>query len=63
MRETLPVYENILVAGVEGLTSNQFFNDIIYVKEKLKKKFMSDFNESLQGGRVSKARFREFLIQ
>ena len=63
MRETLPVYENILVAGVEGLTSNQFFNDIIYVKEKLRKKFMSDFNESLQGGRVSKARFREFLIQ
>jgi predicted Zn finger-like uncharacterized protein len=63
MRETLPVYENILVAGVEGLTSNQFFNDIIYVKEKLRKKFMSDFNESLQEGRVSKARFREFLIQ
>ena len=63
MRETLPVYENIMVAGVEDLTSNQFFNDIIYVKEKLRKKFMSDFNESLQGGRVSKARFREFLIQ
>ena len=63
MRETLPVYENIMVAGVEGLTSNQFFNDIIYVKEKLRKKFMSDFNASLQGGRVSKVRFREFLIQ
>jgi predicted Zn finger-like uncharacterized protein len=63
MRETLTVYENILVAGVEGLTSDQFFNDIIYVKEKLRKKFISDFNESLQGGRVSKARFREFLIQ
>ena len=63
MRDTLQVYENIMVAGVEGLTRNQFFNDIIYVKEKLRKRFMSDFNESLQGGRVSKARFREFLIQ
>jgi len=63
MRETLPVYENIMVATVETLMSKHFFNDIIYVKEKLRKQFMSDFNKSLQGGRVKTARFREFLIQ
>ena len=63
MRDTLPVYENIMVASVESLMNNQFYNDIIYVKEKLRKQFMADFNNSLQGGSVKKARFREFLIQ
>ena len=63
MRKTLPVYENIMVASVEDLMRKQFYNDIIYVKEKLRKQFMADFNKSLQGGRVRKARFREFFIQ
>jgi len=63
MRKTLPVYENIMVASIEDLMSKQFYNDIIYVKEKLRKQFMADFNKSLQGGRVRKARFREFFIQ
>jgi len=63
MREALPIYEDIMLATVEKFLSKNFYNDVFYVKEKLQKQFMADFNKSLESGRVKKTRFREFLIQ
>jgi flagellar basal body-associated protein FliL len=42
----------------------KFFNDILYVKEKLKKNLQNNFNKTLEGGgRVKKITFKEFTVQ
>jgi hypothetical protein len=63
IREALPVYEKIMVDTVEKFLEKKFYNDILYVKEKLQKQLQKNFNKSIKGGRVKKAKFKEFTIQ
>jgi hypothetical protein len=63
VREALPVYEKIMVETVEMFLEKKFYNDVLYVKEKLQKKLKQNFNKSLKGGKVKKAKFKEFTIQ
>jgi len=64
VREALPVFEKITVTTVEQLMDQKFFNDILYVKEKLKKNLQNNFNKTLEGGgRVKKITFKEFTVQ
>ncbi|MBI5426802.1 MAG: hypothetical protein HZA02_00820, partial [Nitrospinae bacterium] len=63
VRNNLPVYEKITVQTVEEFLQRKFYNDILYVKEKLQKKLEVAYNKSIQGGRVKKTKFKEFLIQ
>ncbi len=64
IREALPVFEKITVTTVEQLMDKKFFNDILYVKEKLKKNLQNNFNKTLEGGgRVKKITFKEFTVQ
>ncbi|MBI4389406.1 MAG: hypothetical protein HY580_04430, partial [Nitrospinae bacterium] len=63
VRNNLPIYEKITVQTVEEFLQRKFYNDILYVKEKLQKKLEVAYNKSIQGGRVKKTKFKEFLIQ
>ncbi|GJL77396.1 MAG: hypothetical protein NPINA01_03850 [Nitrospinaceae bacterium] len=64
VREALPVFERITLTTVEQLLEKKFFNDILYVQEKLKKNLQTNFNKTLEGsGRVKKINFKEFTIQ
>ncbi|MFQ5716972.1 MAG: hypothetical protein ACE5GQ_07710, partial [Nitrospinales bacterium] len=63
VREALPVYEKIITTTVEQFLHNKFYADILYVREKLKKRLRIAFNKSLKGGRVKKAKFKDFLVQ
>ncbi len=64
VREALPVFEKITLTTVEQLLEKKFFNDILYVQEKLKKNLQTNFNKTLAGGgRVKKINFKEFTIQ
>ncbi len=64
IREALPVFEKITITTVEKLMDKKFFNDILYVKEKLKKNLQTNFNKTLEGGgRVTKVTFKEFTVQ
>ncbi|MCH7624066.1 MAG: flagellar basal body-associated FliL family protein [Nitrospinae bacterium] len=64
LREALPVFEKITITTVEQLMDKKFFNDILYVKEKLKKNLQNNFNKILEGeGRVKKITFTDFTVQ
>jgi predicted Zn finger-like uncharacterized protein len=64
IREAMPVFEKITVTTVEQLMDKKFFNDILYVKEKLKKNLQNNFNKTLEGGgRVKKITFKEFTVR
>jgi predicted Zn finger-like uncharacterized protein len=64
VREALPVFEKITLTTIEQLLEKEFFNDILYVQEKLKKNLQTNFNKTLTGGgRVKKINFKEFTIQ
>ena len=64
IREALPVFEKITITTVERLMDKKFFNDILYVKEKLKKNLQNNFNKTLEGGgRVKKITFKDFTVQ
>ena len=64
LREAMPVFEKITITTVEQLMDKKFFNDILYVKEKLKKKLQNNFNKILEGeGRVKKITFTDFTVQ
>ncbi|MFQ5674117.1 MAG: hypothetical protein ACE5G9_13620, partial [Nitrospinales bacterium] len=60
VREALPIYEKIMIQTVEKFFRNKFFNDILYVREKLQKRLQTTFNKSLRGGRVKKAQLKDF---
>ncbi len=62
VRESLPVFEKIMVSTVEQFLGRTFYNDILYVKEKLQKKLMQAMNKSIKGGKVKKVNFKEFEI-
>jgi hypothetical protein len=63
MRKSLPVYEEIVNQTVEDFLRRKFYNDILYVKEKLQKRLQTAMNKSLKTGRVRKAKFVDFAIQ
>jgi flagellar basal body-associated protein FliL len=64
VREALPIFENITVNTVEQLLENKFYNDILYIKEKLQKDILKAFNNKISGGgRVKRVRFKDFIIQ
>jgi predicted Zn finger-like uncharacterized protein len=64
IREAMPVFEKITVTTVERLMDKNFFNDILYVQEKLKKNLQNNFNKTLEGGgRVKKITFKEFTVR
>ncbi|MCA9483090.1 MAG: zinc-ribbon domain-containing protein [Nitrospina sp.] len=62
MRNSLPVYEKIVVSTVENFLKRKFYNDILYVKEKLVKKLELALNKGLKQGKIKKAKFKEFQI-
>ncbi|HKI50293.1 MAG TPA: flagellar basal body-associated FliL family protein, partial [Desulfobacteria bacterium] len=63
MRESMPVYEKIMNQTVEELLRRKFYNDILYVKEKLQKRLQTAMTKSVKNGRVRKAKFTDFAIQ
>ncbi|MEE8206642.1 MAG: hypothetical protein V3T82_06810, partial [Nitrospinaceae bacterium] len=63
VRESMPVYEEIMNQTVENFLQRKFYNDILYVKEKLQKRLQTAMNKSLKNGRVRKTKFTEFAIQ
>ena len=69
VRKGTPVFEKIMVQTVEKFLSEKmkkekkFYNDILYIREKLEKRLTIAFNENLKGGRVRKVKFQEFLVQ
>ena len=64
IREALPVFEQATVATVEKFLNKKFYNDILYVKEKLQKRLQTAYNKNLKGqGRVKKISFKEFRVQ
>ena len=63
VRESLPVYEEIMNQTVENFLRRKFYNDILYVKEKLQKRLQTAMNQSLKNGRVKKTKFTDFAIQ
>ena len=63
VRESLPVYEEIMNQTVEDLLRRKFYNDVLYVKEKLQKRLQTAMNKSLKNGRVKKTKFVDFAIQ
>ena len=63
VRESLPVYEEIVNQTVEDFLQRKFYNDILYVKEKLQKRLQTAMNKSLKNGRVRKAKFVDYAIQ
>ena len=64
MQSALPLFEEITVKTVEKFLSRKFYNDILYVKEKLQKLLRTAFNKKIEGEtRVKKIKFKDFLIQ
>ena len=69
IREAMPVFEKIMVKTVEDFLARKmkkekkFYNDILYVREKLLKQLTIAFNKGLKGGTVKKVKFKEFLVQ
>ena len=63
MREALPVYEQIMINTVEDFLRRKFYDDVLYVREKLQKRLLTAMNKSIQGGRVKKTKFTDFAIQ
>ncbi len=62
MRSSLPVYEKIMASTVERFLKRKFYNDILYVKEKLVKRLELEINKGLKKGKIKKASFKEFQI-
>ena len=64
MQSALPLFEEITVQTVEKFLSRKFYNDILYVKEKLQKLLRTAYNKKIEGEtRVKKIKFQDFLIQ
>ena len=64
LSSALPIFEEITVLTVEKFLKRKFYNDIIYVKEKLQKRLKLAFNKKIKGEtRIKKIKFQDFLIQ
>ncbi len=62
VRDALPVYEKIMVTTVENFLKRKFYNDILYVKEKLVKRLERAINKGLKQGKIKKTKFKDFQI-
>ena len=64
LQNGLPLFEEITVQTVEKFLNRKFYNDILYVKEKLQKRLIVAYNNKIEGdSRVKKIRFQHFLIK
>ncbi len=64
LQSALPLFEEITVQTVEKFLTRKFYNDILYVKEKLQKRLQIAYNKKIEGDtRVKKIKFQDFLIQ
>lgn len=63
VRAALPIYEKIMINTIEEFLKRKFYDDVLYVKEKLQKRLLVAMNKSIQGGRVKKTKFIDFAIQ
>lgn len=63
VRAALPIYEKIMINTVEEFLKRKFYDDVLYLKEKLQKRLLVAMNKSIQGGRVKKTKFIDFAIQ
>ena len=63
-QNALPLFEEITVQTVEKFLNRKFYNDILYVKEKLQKRLKVAYNKKIEGDtRVKKIKFQDFLIK
>ena len=64
LQNGLPLFEEITVQTVEKFLNRKFYNNILYVKEKLQKRLIVAYNNKIEGdSRVKKIRFKDFLIK
>ena len=63
VRNAFPVYEKIMISTVESFFERRFYNDVLYAKEKLRKKLKKAFEKSIENGKIKKTNFTEFAIQ
>ncbi|MED5352858.1 MAG: hypothetical protein VX429_00380, partial [Nitrospinota bacterium] len=64
LQNGLPLFEEITVQTVEKFLNRKFYNDILYVKEKLQKSLKIAYNKKIEGNsRVKKIKFKDFLIK
>ncbi len=64
MQSALPFFEEATVKAVEKFLAKKFYNDILYVKEKLEKRLQTAYNDKIDSaGRVKKIKFEDFVIQ
>ena len=64
MQSALRLFQEITLKTVESFLAKKFYNDILYVKEKLGKRLQTAYNKKIDSdGRVKKIRFEDFVIQ
>ena len=64
MQTALPLFEETTVITIEKFLAKKFYNDILYVKEKLEKRLQIAYNKRIDSdGRVKKIKFEDFVIQ
>ena len=64
VQNALPLFEEITLQVVEKFLNRKFYNDILYVKEKLQKRLIVAYNKKIEGdSRVKKIKFKDFLIK
>jgi len=64
LQNGLPLFEEITIQIVENFLNRKFYNDILYVKEKLQKRLKVAYNKKIKGdSRVKKIKFKDFLIK
>ncbi len=63
VRNAFPVYEKIMVSTVESFFQRRFYNEVLFAKEKLRKKLKKEFEKYIENGEIKKTNFTEFAIQ
>ncbi len=64
MQSALPLFEETTIKTIESFLAKKFYNDILYVKEKLEKRLQLAYNKKIDSdGRVKKIKFEDFVIQ
>ncbi len=64
MQSALPLFEEATVKTVEKFLEKKFYDDILYVKEKLEQRLQAAYNNKIDSdGRVKKIKFKDFVIQ
>ena len=60
LQNGLPLFEEITIQIVENFLNKKFYNDILYVKEKLQKRLKVAYNKKIEGdSRVKKIKFKD----